>query len=406
MLEHYVVRTPILDRGKNLVGYDLHFHECSDRGCRPVSVSRATEVKIIVEGLPQVIRDIPAKASIHLDARLVMAFDGLSELLSPGQFVLDCRCSSLDETWVESVADLHAKGFRLALRSYDGSPLAQQLLAYAENVGIDFFESSSQVLTLRSRLQGDQTLMAENLSTWEEFEGAKALGFNQFQGPYFAVAETVKGQRIATHRATRLNLMGTLASADIDLERVVNIIASDPPLSFRLLQFINSSIFGFTARVESLRRAVALMGVRPLRAWAMLVLISDMDSSDKGNELVWHSLQRAIFLQQASGRIGGKNDSDKLFLLGMFSNLEAIIGIPLEEILDQVHLDGSIHDALIHERGYLASWVRVLRALDSPDAQLSALLARVGLSRPLAAQLYMRASALASEALNDNCCSS
>ena len=404
-VEYYVVRQPTFDKKKSLWGYELFFHGCDDDGCRFIHNPDAEEISKVVDGLPRLTKGLPPNSLISLNACLFLDFEGLADILPPEQVILNCPCDRPNPELLAKAPLLREMGYRLSVAPYDGSPHAEELLEHAGIVKIDFSLDPKQIMSLRSKLRSNYILIADNVMDWEEFEGAKALGFDYFQGPFFAEAETVRGQKIPTHRSTRLYLMSALSGDDVDLEKVINIIASDPPLAYRLLQFINSPAFGFRAEVDAIKRAVALMGVRPLRSWAMLVLISDMDTSDKGNELAWNTLQRALFLKLVGETIPQGTDPDKLFLLGMFSNIEAVIGIPLDDILTEVRLDTAINDALKSETGKLAPWIKLLRALDSKEqAALNTLLDQVGLPSPKAATLYMQASELASGALRNVYC--
>jgi len=396
--EYYVVRQPTFDKENNLWGYELFFHGCDDNGCRFIHHPNAAEIDAVVDGLPRLTQGLPEGARVSLNAYLLLNFEGLEDFLPPQQVMLNCPSDNPDRKLLKNLPILRAKGYRLAIDYYDGGPDAEELLQYAEVVKIDFSQDPKDVLSLRSKLRGKHILVADNVMDWEEFEGAKALGFDYFQGPFFAEAEKVQGRKIPTHRTSRLCLMNALADTDVDMDKVINTIASDPPLTFRLLKFINASAFSLMVKVDSLKRAVALMGLRPLRSWAMLVLISDMDTSDRGNELVWNSLQRALFLKLVGETIPQGNDPDKMFLLGMFSNIEAIIGIPLDDILAQVQLDTDIHDALKDETGEMAHWIKLLHALDARDqVTLNRMIDRIGLPRQKAATLYMQASVMASE---------
>lgn len=404
-VEYYVVRQPTFDKEKNLWGYELFFHGCDDDRCRFIHSPDTAEINAVVDGLPRLTQGLPKGSLVSLNAYLLLNFEGLADFLPPQQVMLNCPTDNPDRKLLKRAPSLREKGYRLAIDYYDGSPDAEELLMHAEVVKIDFSQEPKLVMSLRSKVRGKHILVADNVMDWEEFEGAKALGFDYFQGPFFAEAEKVQGRKIPTHRTTRLCLMSALADADVDMDKVINIIASDPPLAFRLLKFINASAFSLRVKVDSLKRAVALMGVRPLRSWAMLVLISDMDTSDRGNELVWNSLQRALFLKLVGETLPHGNDPDKMFLLGMFSNIEAIIGIPLDDILAQIQLDTDIHDALKNETGEMAHWVKLLHALDARDqATLNRMLDRIGLPRQKAATLYMQASDMASETFSGSSC--
>ena len=402
-VEYFVVRQPTFDRKQKIWGYELFFHGCDDNGCRLIHSTNAGEINRVVDGLPRLVQGLPPGSLVSLNSHLLLDFKGLTDLLPPEQVMLNCPCDADTQKLLEKAPLLRQQGYSLAIDYYDGSREADQLLEYADVVKIDFSQDPKAVMSLRSRVRGKQILVADNVMNWEEFEGAKALGFDYFQGPFFAEAETMRGREVPSHRTTRLCLMSALADADVNMDKVIDIIASDPPLTFRLLKFINASAFGFRVKVDSLKRAVALMGVRPLRSWAILVLMSDIDSSDRGNELVWNSLQRALFLKLVGETVPKGNDPDRLFLLGMFSNIEAIIGIPLEDILGQVQLDTAIHDALTDKTGELAHWIKLLHALDErKQTDLNDLLEKIDLPRPKAATLYMQASDMASDTLKEN----
>ena len=396
-VEYYVVRQPTFDKKKSLWGYELFFHGCDDDGCRFIHNPDAEEISKVVDGLPRLTQGLPPNSLISMNACLLLDFEGLADILPPEQVILNCPCDRPNPELLARAPLLREMGYRLSVASYDGSPHAEEMLEHAGIVKIDFSLDPKQIMSLRSRLRSNYILVADNVMDWEEFEGAKALGFDYFQGPFFAEAETVRGQKIPTHRSTRLSLMSALSGDDVGpgKSHQHHRLGPAPRLPAPAIhQFSGLRVQGRGGRHQA---GVALMGVRPLRSWAMLVLISDMDTSDRGNELAWNTLQRALFLKLVGETLPQGTDPDKLFLLGMFSNIEAIIGIPLDDILTEVRLDTAINNALRTETGELAPWIKLLRALDSKEqAALNTLLAQVGLPSLKAATLYMQASELAS----------
>lgn len=405
-VDFYIVRHPIFDKNKNIWGYRLMFHACDETGCRLIHDPHAIASKVLVDGVPLANQNIPAESVVCFEANLLEGHDLMNEIITPSRTVLEFDCGQLGSQEIKTMRSLRAYGYRIALYNYHGE-LDHDFLNQAEIIKIDFScGDSKHIIMLRSSLRKNHTLLADNLADWEEFEGAKALGFSLFQGPFFASSEILRGRKIPTHRSTRLRLVSALSDPAADPKTIIDIISADPPLAYRLLNFLNSSAFGFTTKISSLQRAVTMLGMRPLRNWAMLALISDMDLSDKGSELTWNSLQRAIFLKLVAEADNKDMNPDEMFLLGMLSNIEALIELPLEMVMNELTLSDALEEALLHQSGAFGNWLTLLHALDSEKLDsINRLLAQLGLSGYRAAKLYMRASSMASEALKENYCS-
>lgn len=147
---------------------------------------------------------------------------------------------------------------------------------------------------------------------------------------------------------------GLLQDKPLDVEEVVRIFSSDPPLSYRLLSYLNSSAFGLGSEVTSLKHAISLLGLQPLKYWAMAALISDSDRSDKGCELSWISLQRALFLKLlAENKLAGNWPPDTLFLLGLFSNIDSVLGLPMAEVLENLPFEARLKMPYYSETHFL-----------------------------------------------------
>ncbi|NCB00380.1 MAG: HDOD domain-containing protein, partial [Clostridia bacterium] len=152
-----------------------------------------------------------------------------------------------------------------------------------------------------------------------------------------------------------------------DIDRLVEVIQTDLSISYRLFQYINSARFGLRGKIESVHRAATMLGRRNLRLWLQVIILSDMSTSDKAQELVRISVQRGRFLQLLAEEGYTPLGPDSMFLLGFFSMLDAILNQRMEQILEDIPLDIRIKSALTDRSGVHAAWLSVLRDLDSWD---------------------------------------
>ncbi|NCC26517.1 MAG: HDOD domain-containing protein, partial [Deltaproteobacteria bacterium] len=176
-------------------------------------------------------------------------------------------------------------------------------------------------------------------------------------------------------------------------------------LSYRLLRYINSPGFGLGVKVESIRRAVAMMGSRALRRWLRVTIMSDLDQSGRGYALVSLSAQRAMYLQ-ALGRCATtecRDDPDGLFLLGFFSLLGALLDQSMEELIDHLPLDSWLKTALIDPSAPEAAWLRLVEAQERGDwERVAEYLDRLGLDPVHSAEQYYQARIWADSVLGSS----
>jgi EAL and modified HD-GYP domain-containing signal transduction protein len=179
-----------------------------------------------------------------------------------------------------------------------------------------------------------KTCLVRGVARRCELENLLALGITLFQGRFFKTAEIIPGRRLSSHQNSRLQLLRVIEGDDPDLDALARTIQSDVTLSYRLLTYLNSPAFGFMRKIDSIRQAITLLGWINVRNWLRAVLLADMTQGELQGELLHLSLWRGRFLEQLVAR----NDywdfrPDEMFLIGMFSLLDAILGVPMAEAL-------------------------------------------------------------------------
>jgi EAL and modified HD-GYP domain-containing signal transduction protein len=189
--------------------------------------------------------------------------------------------------------------------------------------------------------------VAEKIESYEDFRLAKAAGAELFQGFFFCRPHLIGTRAILPSRLALMRLAAGLQDPDVQLTDLERLISDDVALSYRLLKYINSAYFGLRGRISSIKQAVALLGIEPLRRWATLSIFADL--SDKPRELYVTALIRAHFCQQAGGPQDGR--PAELFTLGLFSVLDALNDTPMFTALRDLPLTPAMRDALIEHTG-------------------------------------------------------
>jgi EAL and modified HD-GYP domain-containing signal transduction protein len=183
---------------------------------------------------------------------------------------------------------------------------------------------------------------------------------------FFCRPELLAGKELIPSRLAVLRLLTELNRADVDFTLVEQIIKQDPPLSLKVIAYLNSALFGWQYEVTSIRRAVLLLGLTNLRRWVSLFAIASL-STDRPFELFRTCLIRARFCELLGRHVGlGANELD-LFLIGLLSSLDALLGRPLEELLEQLAVAENVRQALMSDTGPLGPVHAVVRAYERED---------------------------------------
>jgi len=250
------------------------------------------------------------------------------------------------EAVLDAVRQLHADGYGLALEVEPETP--PQL---AELADVLWFDAGNGVppQDFLNRVKGRKgALLAARVHGLEQFEGLKNAGFSIFQGRFFKEPEIIAERKLTSHQMSRFNLLRLVESEDPDVDALVEAISADVSVSFRLLSYLNSAAFGFPQKIQSIRQAIVILGSIKIRNWLRAVLLADMaQTGDMPRELAELSLQRARFLELVATRYDFWDfNPGALFLLGLFSLLDAILGMPMAKVTEHLPLDEKLKSAL------------------------------------------------------------
>ena len=243
-------------------------------------------------------------------------------------------------------------------------------------------------------------MLAEKIETTEEFQRACEMGYQYFQGYFFARPVIVSRREIPGSKLGYLRVLEEVHHPELELVALEALIQQEVSLASKLLRYINSSIFGWIKPVQSIRQALALLGEQEIRNWISLAALPAL-ACDKPDELIRTALVRARFSELLAQGADLDHRKADLFLMGLFSLLDAMLSRPLAEILAELRLGGDIADALLGtERPgqRLAGIYALVRQYEAGDWEaLSDTAARLNISKEIVADLYIDAIAWADE---------
>ena len=302
-----VARQPILDRNGGLLGYELLFRE-ADSETAGVLDDRAATSTVILDGLFDVgLFELVGDSVAYVNVSREFLLSVHPPPLPVRRVVLELlEDQVVDEALLGVLEDLVEHGFTIALDDFRLSPATEPLISYASIIKVDVLEYSERALEslvahLRANYPG-LTLLAEKVETRTDWLRCRVLGFDAFQGYFFARPSRLQRSRLPTQGLASLSTMVELSAAE-DFDDLNRIIARDAGLSIRLLRYANSAYVGLPRHVGSVQEGLAWLGAETVRRFAMMVALASVH--DVPSELLVTALVRARMCQLLSD-VGGQ----------------------------------------------------------------------------------------------------
>ena len=390
----FVARQPTFDRRQRVFAYELLFRPGEERLFAPAHPDFAAQSvmshSLHVFGLGELTESKRAFLKVTRD----LLVQGAVTLLPQHAVVLEIvETVEPDDDVVRACRALKQSGYLFALGDFAVRRSYERLAALADVVKVDFRHvRGEQRVTLAERLSSRGIkLLAEKVETREDFAAGLALGYDYFQGYFFCTPELVAREDVPSYKLNHLRLLREINEPDVDLSRLEEILKQDVALSVKLLRYINSAWFGLSRRVSSLRHALVMLGARGLRQWASLVIVTSV-GHDKPPELVTTCLLRAWFCEYLAPLAGLVGHESELFLMGLLSSLDVLIGRPLDELLHQIAVCREVREALLGHPSRLAGIYHLVVAYERGNWETVTTLARsLGLDEDLLPAVYFQA---------------
>jgi EAL and modified HD-GYP domain-containing signal transduction protein len=388
--ENYLIgRQPILDRNEDLVAYELLFRSAASPTRADISDVTHASASVILNtlsgfGLEQIIGN--HKAFINLDQTMLMG-DAI-ELLPRERVVLELlESASVTPELVARCRDLKKAGFTLALDDHVYNPVYGELYESIGIVKIDLVQTPlEQIAAMVEAFRPfPLKLLAEKVESREIYQHCHALGFEYFQGYFFAKPTLMEKRRIDEASTTLLKLIRLLLN-DSEIEEIEKSIRSSPGLTYKLLLLVNSVALGFQQQIETVRHAIAILGRQKLKRWVQLALFVSEKKPGLENPLVDLAGARATFMEQLASQHPqlklSRASSDQAFMIGILSFLEAIYSISIDEVVASLNLTPEFKEALLRKSGTLGALLELAELFERSFNKISVShFAKAGLSQ-------------------------
>lgn len=344
-----VARQPIFDRGMHVRGYEILCRPKVRVDSEPYGGDQASKRVItntfLLLGLDRVTGG--KRAFINFTERLLL--EGIGFNLPRELIVIEILEDILPvEDLMKVCVNLRAAGYMLALDDFVVSNrYMEPFLDVVDIIKVDFRENSkNEICAIAERIRGGKvSLLAEKVENRSEFKLGLEAGYDYFQGFFFEEPEIIPGKDIPGYKLNNLRVLQEINRAEIQYDNLAKTIRRDVSLSYKLLNYINSAYFGIRQQVKSVLHAIMLLGNDEIRKWASLVLLMGL-GDDRPEELLVTSLVRANLCESIAKYLKLKGCESELYMLGLLSLIDVLVGRPLKEIIRDLPLSSGIKVAL------------------------------------------------------------
>jgi len=370
--EFFLARQPILDRDQALVAYELLFRNAAV-GPANITDDLSATASVIAHtsqlGMEKVIGD--SLGYLNVDAAVLMS--DIFQFLPREKVVLEIvETMKVTPEILARLGTLVKAGFRFALDDViTDSDDVQQLLPLVEIVKFDLRDmplSALLKLTPQFRKLGKR-LLAEKVETREQFQTCLELGFDYFQGYYFAKPVILSGKKLSPSQLAIMQLMALIRS-EADTPEIEQSIKRDVSLCFNLLRLVNTPAVGARHRIDSIGQALMVLGRNQLQRWLQIMLYAEpCKKGESMTPLLSLAATRGKLLELLAQQLEPHNRgmADTAFTVGIMSLMDTLFSIPMQEILDQVSVVESVADALLRRDGQYGDMLRLVEHLESID---------------------------------------
>ncbi len=374
----FLGRQPILDRNHNLVAFELLFRQEEAEESARVTNDLSASANVIVNaygkfGIHNVLGQ--QRGFINADPDLIMS--DIISLLPNKHVVLEVKESaSITPAFLERCAKLKQKGYQFALDNIVSiNDKVKRLLPLVSVVKVD-------VLTLD---ENDLTALVTELKRWpvlllalkveneDQESRCRKLGFEMFQGYYFAKPEVMSVKRADPGKMHLMKLSSLLiknGQDDSNIQAIEMEFKRQPGLSYNLLRMVNTSVDGLPQKINSIRHAIQLMGSKQLQKWIQLLLYTSSHTEDDvSDSIAQNAVARGKLMELIATieRPYEKNYQERAYMVGILSQLDELLGIEMQQIVDRLGISEDMSQALLARQGRLGQALKLIEAKEKGE---------------------------------------
>jgi EAL and modified HD-GYP domain-containing signal transduction protein len=380
----FLGRQPILDRNQNLVAFELLFRQ--EETEESVSIKNDLSASVIINAYCQLgIQNVLGKQRGFINANPELVMSDIINLLPSKHVVLEIKeTATVTAEFMQRCNELKQKGYQFALDNIvEMNSKVEQLLPVVSVVKVDVLvlEQNALAKLVTELNRWPVLLLALKVENREQEKRCMQLGFQMFQGYYFAKPEVLSVKRADPGKLSLLKLL-TLVMGDSDIEELEREFKHQPGLSYNLMRMVNSVASGLPQKINSIKHAIMILGRKQLQRWIQLLLYTANQSDDSmSNALMQTAATRGKLMEliATAERPHDKNHQERAFMVGILSLLDVLLGIEMQQIVDKLGIPDDMSQALLVREGRLGQELKLAEANEKGEvAAIQSLLTELG----------------------------
>lgn len=355
-----VSRQAIYDGASNVIAYELLYRQAESAPTALIGEDVQATLHVIVQMAIEIgLERLSDKLPVHINYPSELLEAATLPPFPPSNIVIEVlETVRGSPKLLAGIEAFRAAGYRIALEDFRPDVSDGALLPMADIVKLDISCLSHQELAdhVRTLRNSRVTLIAERVENASDFERCRALGFDAYQGYYLHHPQTFASRPVPSNRLTALRLVAYLQNREPKVDEVANLISKDLSLPYQVLRCINSSYYGLPRKVASIQQATVMLGFERIRQLCAIIALRRVE--ERPQSLFIDAMTRARMCEQLGPLRGRAGDAASLFLVGLFSLLDAITGIEMSELLKDLPLSNPVVEALLTKQGSLGPILR------------------------------------------------
>ncbi|MDO8653687.1 MAG: HDOD domain-containing protein [Undibacterium sp.] len=363
---NFIVREPLLDPKQRVIGFQLSWQH----------PEQTTELSIgdfssLMEFVAEQLNDeetgfLLGDSMLFLDAvpELLRA-EGLKLLPPKNTVLILSKKDFTNSSTLEAIKELRQLGYGICMKDADLSTLERSFFAQISHIEVQFDAGnfSSQAKMYAALKQSEIRMVSRKVANWHDFDACAALGLDSFVGKLHLIPRPNPAQKGLNSAQTTILQLMEMIRKNADVQQLETVVKRDAALAYKLLRYINSAGFGLRTEVQSLKHAVTILGYSPLYRWLSL-LLATASTNGSSPVLLETAIVRGRFAELLGQPYMSKTEAENLFVSGMFSLLDRLLGLPMSEVLSSIQLPESVTEALISRSGIYGPYLALAEACE------------------------------------------
>jgi EAL and modified HD-GYP domain-containing signal transduction protein len=369
-MNFYAARQPILDKNKNLFAYELLFRDSVENVFPDIDGDEATSKMIEASQFNMGISGFTGSKPAFINFTLDTLSKGYPEMIAPDEVVVEIlETVKPGKKLLAICKKLHEEGYTIALDDYEHQKVWLHFYPFIKIIKIDIQQSTTENINdVCSAVKNFPhiKLLAEKVETHDEYNHMLELGFDYFQGYFFAKPEMIKTKSLSPSQIAMAELLYETSKTDLDLNNITKVFERDVSLSYKLLRYANSAIFKRRNEISTIKQALVILGSGELKRFIGL-MFAVTANPNKPSELINLAMTRAKFCELVVHNSNLQLDISIAFLTGLLSMIDAILDEEMATVLEKLPLSQEIKEPLLTEKGLMAAIIKLIELIEQAN---------------------------------------